>query len=95
VKKLCSDEGCEEIIIPSGGFAAEAQGIFTGGSSDQVEGHVLDGDEVGWSVIGADTAFIVAEHHIQVVLNDDSGFEIRRDFLEAIDRSQCRRAVGV
>jgi len=40
-------------------------------------------------------AFIVAEQHVQVVLNDDSGFEIRRDFLEAIDRSQCRRVVGV
>ena len=52
MKKLCSDEACEEVIIPSGDFAAEAQGIFTGGSSDQVEGHVLDGDEVGWSVIG-------------------------------------------
>src|SRR5262249_49272471 len=31
----------------------------------------------------------------RIVLNDDGGFEIRRYLLEAIDRSQCRRAVGV
>src|SRR5262249_44064731 len=31
----------------------------------------------------------------RIVLDDDGGFEIRRDLLEAIDRSQCRRAVGV
>jgi hypothetical protein len=35
------------------------------GSSDQVEGHVLDGGEVGGCVIGADAAFIIAENHIQ------------------------------
>src|SRR5262249_5211653 len=64
VKKLCSDEACEEVVIPSGDFAAEAERIFARGSPDQVEGHVLDGGEVGRGVIGADTAFVIAEHHV-------------------------------
>src|SRR5262252_7426512 len=64
VKKLCSDETCEKVVIPGGDFAAETERIFARGSPDQVEGHVLDGGEVGRGVIGADTAFIVAEHHV-------------------------------
>ena len=39
--------------------------MFPWGSSDQVEGRMLDGGEVGGCVIGADTAFVVAEDHIQ------------------------------
>src|SRR5215831_11903299 len=74
VKKLCSDEACEEVVIPSGDFAAEAERIFARGSPDQVEGHVLDGGEVGRGVIGADTAFVIAEHHVhdpmEAVLDD-------------------------
>ena len=31
----------------------------------------------------------------RVVLDDDGGFEVRRDLLEAVDRSQCRCVVGV
>ncbi len=31
----------------------------------------------------------------RIVLDDDGGFEIRRDLLEAIDRSQCRCVVSV
>src|SRR5215470_7665253 len=31
----------------------------------------------------------------RIVLDDDGGFEIRRDLLEAIDRGQCRCVVGV
>jgi hypothetical protein len=64
VKKLCSEETCEKVVIPSGDFAAEPERIFARGSSDQIEGHVLDGGEVGRGVIGADAAFIVAEHHV-------------------------------
>jgi hypothetical protein len=81
VKKLCSDETCEKVVIPSGDFAAEAQGIFTGGSSDQVEGDVLDGGEVGRGVIGANAAFIVTEHHVhdpmKAVLNHPVGANSR------------------
>ena len=83
VKKLCSDETCEKVIIPGGDFAAEAEGIFTGGSPDQVEGHVLDGGEVGRGVIGADAAFIVTEHHVhdpmKAVLNHPVGANSRSE----------------
>jgi hypothetical protein len=44
--------------------AGEADGILAWGSSDQVEGHMLDGSEVGGSVIGSDAAFVVAEIHV-------------------------------
>src|SRR6266852_5782466 len=64
VKDSCCDEACEEIVIPRGDFAAEADGILSRGSSNQVECHVLDGSEVGWGVIGADAAFVVAEIHV-------------------------------
>src|SRR5258707_15476475 len=64
VKNSCCDEACEEVVIPSGDFAAEADGILAWGSSDQVEGHMLDGGEVGGWVIGADAAFVVAEIHV-------------------------------
>src|SRR5260370_39491170 len=60
VKNSCCDEACEEVVIPSGDFAAEAEGILAWGSSDQVGGHMLDGGEVGGCVIGADAAFVVA-----------------------------------
>jgi hypothetical protein len=26
--KVCSNEGCDEVIIPGGDFAFEAQGVF-------------------------------------------------------------------
>ncbi|MBC7950915.1 MAG: hypothetical protein H7Z12_03720, partial [Rhodospirillaceae bacterium] len=47
MKGLCGDEACEEIVIPGGDLSAETQGIFAGGSSQQIMGHVLDGGEVG------------------------------------------------
>ena len=34
VKKLCGDEACEEVVIPGGNFAAEAEGILSPGSPD-------------------------------------------------------------
>jgi hypothetical protein len=50
VKESCSDEACEEVIIPSGDLAPEAEGGPAGILSDQVMGHVLDRYEVGWGV---------------------------------------------
>jgi hypothetical protein len=51
------------------------------GSPDQVEGHVFDGGEVGWCVIGADAALVVAESHIhdpvQAVLDHPMGSDGR------------------
>src|ERR1700756_4115771 len=66
VERSIRDETCQVVVIPSGDLAADAQGIFFAGrfSSDQVEGHVLDRSEVGGGVMGADTALVVAEHHI-------------------------------
>jgi hypothetical protein len=64
VKKSSGDEACEKVIIPGGDFASETEGVLARGSSDQVEGHVLDGGKVGRSVIGTDAAFVVAEIHV-------------------------------
>src|SRR5712691_4162378 len=81
VKNSCCDEACEEVVIPSGDFAAEAEGILAWGSSDQVEGHMLDGGEVGGCVIGADAAFVVAEIHVhdpvKAVLDHPMGSDSR------------------
>ena len=65
MKNSCGDETFEELVIPSGDFAPEPEGILARGSSDQVERHMLDGGEVGGRVIGADAAFVVAEIHVQ------------------------------
>lgn len=54
VKGSCCDEACEEVVVPGGDLAADAQGAFAGRPSDQVVGHVLEGGEVGGRVIGAD-----------------------------------------
>jgi len=81
VKNSCGDEACEEVVIPSGDLAAEAEGIFARRSADQVEGHVLDGGEVCGCVLGADAAFVVAEIHVQdpvqAVLNHPMGSDGR------------------
>src|SRR5258707_9533182 len=81
VKNSCCDEACEEVVIPSGDFAAEADGILAWGSSDQVEGHMLDGGEVGGGVIGPDAAFLVAEIHVhdpvKAVLDQPMGSDSR------------------
>jgi hypothetical protein len=81
VKNSCDDEACEEVVVPSGDFAAEADGILAWSSSDQVEGHMLDGGEVGGSVIGADAAFVVAEIHVhdpvKAVLDHPMGSDSR------------------
>jgi hypothetical protein len=31
VKELCGDEACEEVVVPGGGFALEAEGVLAGG----------------------------------------------------------------
>ena len=40
VKESCGDEACEEVVVPCSNFALEAERVLTGGSSDQVVGHV-------------------------------------------------------
>jgi hypothetical protein len=64
VKDSCGEEACGEVVVPSCGFAFEAERVFAGGFSDQVVGHVLEGGEVGGRLIGADAAFVVAEDHV-------------------------------
>jgi hypothetical protein len=51
-------------LIPRGDFASEPEAVFAGGFSDQVVGHLLEGGEIGGSMVGADTAFVVAKDHI-------------------------------
>jgi hypothetical protein len=55
VKQSCGDETCEELIVPCGHFAFEAEAVFAGSFSDEVEGDVLDG-EIGGCVIGSEAA---------------------------------------
>ena len=47
MKKSCSDEAYEKVVVPCGDFALEAGAILAGGSSDQVKCHVLEGGEIG------------------------------------------------
>ena len=64
VKESCGDEACEELVVPCCDFALEAQRVLSWSSSDEVEGDVLYGGEIGWGMIGSDPAFVVAEDHI-------------------------------
>ena len=41
VKKSGSDEACEEIIVPAGGFALEALRVLAGHFPDEIVCHVL------------------------------------------------------
>ena len=63
-KKSCGDEACKKVVIPCGDFAFEPEAVFARSFSDQVVGHVLERGEIGGSMIGADTAFVVAKDHI-------------------------------
>src|SRR4051794_26156818 len=58
------DKACEEIVVPGGDLAPNAQRVFAGRFADQVVSHMLDGCEVGGGVLGADAAFVIAEHHV-------------------------------
>src|SRR5215211_4084559 len=64
VNKSCGDEACEEVVVPSGDLAFESEAVFAGSFADQIESHVPQRCEIGGSVIGTDTAFVVAEDHV-------------------------------
>ncbi|MBI1209743.1 MAG: transposase, partial [Azospirillum sp.] len=64
VKKSSGDEACQEFVIPGSDFSSEAQGVLSGGLSDQVVGHVLESGDVGRCVVGTDAAIVVAEGHV-------------------------------
>src|SRR5262252_7159388 len=51
VKESCCDKAGKEVIVPRGDFALEAEAVLSGRPADQVEGHVLDGGEIGGGVI--------------------------------------------
>ena len=55
------DEACEEIVVPGGDLAPNAQRVFAGRFADQVVSHMLDGCEVGGGMLGADAAFVIPE----------------------------------
>lgn len=61
---LRGKEACEEVFIPGGDHAAEAEGVFAGGLSDEVVGHVPDGGEVGRRMLATQPAFVGAEGHV-------------------------------
>ena len=63
--KLSScDETCEVFIVPTGGFAFEAHGMFDRRRPIEVVGRVPQRREVGRGVLGPDAASIIAEHHV-------------------------------
>ena len=64
VKESCCDKAGKEVIVPRGDFALEAEAVLSGRPADQVEGHVLDGGEIGGGVISAHAALVVAEDHV-------------------------------
>ena len=64
VKKSCGDEACKEVVVPCGDFALKTEGVLSGGPSDEVVGHVLEGGEVGRRIVGSNAAFVVAEDHV-------------------------------
>ena len=64
MKESCRDEAGQEVVVPRGDFALEAEAVLAGRPADQVEGHVLDGGEIGGSVIGPNAAFVIAEDHV-------------------------------
>jgi hypothetical protein len=41
VKDSCCDEACEEVVVPSGGFALESLGVLSRRLSDEIVRHVL------------------------------------------------------
>jgi catechol 2,3-dioxygenase-like lactoylglutathione lyase family enzyme len=41
VKESCGDKACEEVVVPCGDFALEAQAVFSRRFADQVDGDVL------------------------------------------------------
>jgi len=60
----CGDEFGEIVIVPGRGFQAQAEGIGSGGLASDVGGHVFEGDEVFWGMVGSNAALVVAEGHV-------------------------------
>src|SRR5271165_4882406 len=56
VNGSCGDEAFEEVVVPRGDLAPEAQGMLAGSLSDQVVGHVFYGGEIGGRMLGSDPA---------------------------------------
>ena len=65
MKGLSSEEACEEIVVPGRAPPPEAQRVLAGRHLDKIVSQVLEGGEVGGSVIGSDTALIVVEVHVE------------------------------
>src|SRR5215471_3542945 len=61
---IICDKAGKEVIVPRGDFALEAEAVLSGRPADQVEGHVLDGGEIGGGVISAHAALVVTEDHV-------------------------------
>jgi hypothetical protein len=81
VKELFGDQICEEVVVPCGDLSSEAHGVLAWRISDEVVGHMLDGGEVGWRMLGSDAAFIVSKDHVQ-------------DPMQAVLDAQWLRTIG-
>ncbi len=84
MNELSSDHAVEEFVIPSGGMACEINGSLPFASPDEVQGHMLDGVEVGGRVVGSHPALVIAERHVhdpmQAVLDCPVAAHDRPDF---------------
>ena len=63
-RRLPGDQAGEEVVIPAGSLSFEPQGGFAGCEPDQVMGHMLDGAKIGWSMVGAQPALVIAKDHV-------------------------------
>jgi hypothetical protein len=64
LKLSSSDEACEIFVVPSGGFASQADGILSRRLAVKVVGDVSASREIGRGVGGSDATFVVAEDHV-------------------------------
>ena len=64
LKLSSSDEACQILVVPSGGFASQADGILPGRLAVEVVGDVSACREIGRGVGGSDATFVVAEDHV-------------------------------
>lgn len=61
----CREDGGEEIVVPAGGFAFEADAASGWSFLEHVEGHVFEDGGVVGGVVLADTRFVLAEGHVE------------------------------
>ncbi len=61
VNQLCGNEAGEEFVIPGGDLAPAAQRGLGGRLPEQVMGDVFNGGEIGRSMVGSDTALVIAK----------------------------------